>query len=519
MAEVAAIEAKFTLDDSDFRNKLENAPKVAQDAMSKGGGILSQAVGTAIGTMAASYVQKAIGGAIGFVKSSMKAFMEQDEASRSLRASLRNIGEEYNLQSQALEKYAGDLQKVTRYGDETTVKAMSMGINMGISAGKIKDATKAAMGLAAAYGMDLNTSMQLVAKASQGNAGALSRYGITVDATKSRHEQFNQVLKKGIANFELAKESAKTLAGQLGQAAGAYGDLQETIGQCIVEMFNLDEAGGSIADMLSELNEKIQEHKDEWIFSIKQVYYFLEAGVKAVWETAKPVVMLVVDIFKTGFKNIYSIIEWTFENAGKIVRNFPDIIMGVMNDIVNYIWNRLKMLLDVFVNFWSAVWRAIRHGEIEGFSEMLETWKEDALTLYSDIGEETKAAMKRAGVTELHIESPDYSKVIDDYKGLGDRLVEIDRTRQKKQEKEEERYQRRLREKNMAMQDKSKKRNAMGPDEAVVKMNVMGSFSAAVLDAMLGASTPEKETAKNTRKAADYLFQIREATRGSNVYA
>ena len=67
----------------------------------------------------------------------------------------------------------------------------------------------------------------------------------------------------------------------------------------------------------------------------------------------------------------------------------------------------------------------------------------------------------------------------------------------------------------MAMQDKSRKRSK-APEEQ--KQTVMGSFSAAILDAMLGASTPEKETAKNTRKSVDLLTQIRNNDRNANTY-
>jgi hypothetical protein len=40
----------------------------------------------------------------------------------------------------------------------------------------------------------------------------------------------------------------------------------------------------------------------------------------------------------------------------------------------------------------------------------------------------------------------------------------------------------------------------MGGPEATKKDNVAGSFSAAILSAMLGSGSPEKETAANTKE-------------------
>jgi hypothetical protein len=47
----------------------------------------------------------------------------------------------------------------------------------------LKGATKAAIGLSAAFGIDLATAMDLIGKAAAGNTSMLGRYGIVLDET------------------------------------------------------------------------------------------------------------------------------------------------------------------------------------------------------------------------------------------------------------------------------------------------------------------------------------------------
>ena len=508
MATTATIEARATLDDSDYRRKLQAMPGMAKSTLGNIGGF-------AMGNVLGNLIMKGVSGAIGFMKSSLQKFAVQDDAFQGLRASLRNLGKEYNLRSQDLAKFASELQKTTRYGDESTLQAMTQGLNMGISTRKIKDATKAAMGLAAAYKMDLSTAMMLVSRASQGNTGMLQRYGIAIDTSKTKKQQFNELLKKGADNFALAEDSAKTFSGQLTQASNAFGDLQESLGKCIVELFNMDQAGGSLADMLSDLTDYIRKNSDEWVLNIRKTYFYLEAGVKAIWELVKPIVEGIVDIFKVAMNNIIAIWDWGFDNVGKLWEKLPQIFIAIFKDICNIMKNYFKLWLDSFTTLGKAIRQALKGGGTAGFREMFNKLKMDVITLVSELGSHTEEAMRKAGVSELKLESPDYSKFIRGYKGLGDRLEALDRQRQEKQAKEDERYRKKLEEKEMAMQDKSRKRSK-APEEQ--KQTVMGSFSAAILDAMLGASTPEKETAKNTRKSVDLLTQIRNSGWKDNTY-
>ena len=165
------------------------------------------------------------------VKAISSAIIVQEQAVADLNASLRMTGVYSDQFSKALEENAAALQKQTIYGDEAIMSATALMQNIGhIAQDQLPAAQKAAIGLAAAYNMDLQTAFLNVGKAAAGNTATLSRYGIVLDEGMSAQEKFNKVLEIGTQSFSLAEAAAKTTGGQLKQFQNAWGDMLESLG-------------------------------------------------------------------------------------------------------------------------------------------------------------------------------------------------------------------------------------------------------------------------------------------------
>ncbi|MBO4620372.1 MAG: hypothetical protein J5654_09715 [Victivallales bacterium] len=169
--------------------------------------------------------------AIGLLSASFKKFTIQEDAVVSLERSLQNAGAETETYSRRLQRLAAELQKVTKHGDEATLAAMSQAMNLGISASQMEEVTKAAMGLAAAIGVDLNTAMSLMVRANAGHTETLAKYGITLDGTLTKEQRFQQLLEIGKQKFPLAE--AKSASDKLQQMGNAVGDTGEAIGRML----------------------------------------------------------------------------------------------------------------------------------------------------------------------------------------------------------------------------------------------------------------------------------------------
>jgi hypothetical protein len=161
----------------------------------------------------------------------IRAAQEQESAQTLLQGALRATGLEVDKNTQKLSAYASEMQKATIYGDEMLMTSMAEMQNIARfdSTETLMRATKAAIGLSAAFGLDLTTAMDLVGKAAAGNTAMLGRYGIVLEEAASKAEKLNQVIALGENYFGIAEEKAKTSAGKVEQLKNAWGDLQEVM--------------------------------------------------------------------------------------------------------------------------------------------------------------------------------------------------------------------------------------------------------------------------------------------------
>ena len=214
---LGVLSAAVTLSDTQYVNTLDNLEQKSDNTFKK------------IGDAAKNYLST--NALVSFAKDSVAAFRVQETAVESVRATLRNLGKETELATSRMSDFASEMQKISTYGDEATLAAMAQGMRLGIDPADIENVTKAAMGLAAKIGTDLPTAMMLLARANKGQTQMLSRYGITLDQTKSKEEQYQEILRAGTDSFSLVIDAANTATGKMTQFANALGDTKEVFGE------------------------------------------------------------------------------------------------------------------------------------------------------------------------------------------------------------------------------------------------------------------------------------------------
>lgn len=163
-----------------------------------------------------------------FFKYSLQAYSEEQDAIAELTAQL-------GYRNQALIDYASQIQKTTRYGDESVIQAQAQLAAFTKDEEQIKLLTKATVDLAAAKKMDLVSAADLVAKSFGGPINALSRYGIEAKGAAGSTEKLNGIVENTARLFGgVAEAQAKTLAGRWEQLKNRAGDMQERIGGALV---------------------------------------------------------------------------------------------------------------------------------------------------------------------------------------------------------------------------------------------------------------------------------------------
>lgn len=484
MFNLGQIGAAVTLDDSEFVKTLGGLEKKTSTVLKKVGSI-------ALAYFGLNSLQK-------FAEDSVRAYIRQENAVDGLNRALRKLGQ--GSYSKQLQDVASSLQKITTNGDEATLEVMTLGLNMGIAADKMETATKAAMGLAAKYSqkLDMRTAMELIAKAANGNTARLKMFGIQIDESKSKMEKFNELLKQGEDAFPLA--TAKTFGQHLIQLQNAWADLQEQVGNFIVMLFDLGDTQKGVLNMINEATDWLKENVETLVFEIKYVYSYFEAGVKSAYAIFEPIILYVWRSVKDLVNNVVALGQWAFDNADKIWDALPDLFWAHLKDIYEAWKKTFDMILNLAVNFGKAVWQAIRHGSLDGFNQLWDELQKDFMETMSASMENKVKVLMDAGVTEI----PEMQKtafisdVVDMYKQLPNRLDGVYREMGQKQAGYVDEYYKRLEEKRKKAKDEDAEITA-NPAEAT-KNNVAGSFSAAVLAGLFGVGSPEKETAKNTKR-------------------
>jgi hypothetical protein len=192
----------------------------------------------------------AVGQITSFAKNAVRAFGIQEDAVRAVEATLKSTGATAGFTSRQLQDMASAMQEATTFGDEEILKKVTNNLlTFGNVVGPVfQRAQDAALDLSTVLGQDLQSSTIQLGKALNDpikGITALSRVGIAFsqqqkDQIKTLVESGNVMEAQGVILQEIehfygqaAEAAANTTAGQMTQAANAFGDAMEAIGASI----------------------------------------------------------------------------------------------------------------------------------------------------------------------------------------------------------------------------------------------------------------------------------------------
>jgi hypothetical protein len=210
---VANLTAVLSMNNSKFKKGVSGSQKTLK-------GFQKQVMNLG-GTIAAAFSVRAI---TNFTKESFRALDVQMKAERSLLTALNGRV----LAQQKLIEQARNLQKVTLYGDEETIRAQALIATMVKEEETIKRLMPLVQDFATAKNMQLGAAADLVAKSIGSSTNALSRYGITITGAVGSSERLETAvlaLNKAFGGQAKAAAEADVLMTQI---KNSWGDFQES---------------------------------------------------------------------------------------------------------------------------------------------------------------------------------------------------------------------------------------------------------------------------------------------------
>ena len=182
---------------------------------------------------------------IAYGKASVKAFIQDDNAARSLGITLKNLGLETGNTSAYVNEMISNLEKQTGVLDDQLRPAMDRLLRATGSVSKATTLLALALDISAGTGKDLTTVSQGLQKAFLGNNASLGRLGVGLSKAELASSSFEEIQLRLTELFAgQASSAAESYAGQLNKLTIAGNNAKEVIGKGIVQA--LTESSGSL---------------------------------------------------------------------------------------------------------------------------------------------------------------------------------------------------------------------------------------------------------------------------------
>ena len=252
-------------------NKAFKQADTAVTKLNKSVKSLASTFGIAFGTTAV----------VAFAKASVRAFIQDDNAARSLGVTLKNLGLETGNTSKYVNEMISDLEKQTGVLDDDLRPAMDRLLRATMSVTKAQQLLGLALDISAGTGKDLTTVSQGLQKAFLGNNASLGRLGVGLSKAELASSSFEEIQLRLSELFAgQASSAAESYAGQLNKLTIAGNNAKEVIGKGIIQA--LTESSGSFNNATTDI-EKYAEAISNLIVDFGR-FFRLSNAVPSIFE-------------------------------------------------------------------------------------------------------------------------------------------------------------------------------------------------------------------------------------------
>lgn len=250
-----------------FEGALESSRKKAEDFSSSASKSFNS-VGSTFAVMAGNLASGAITKALGFISDGLGRMV--DEAAESeknvndLNIALGQAGLFSKNTSKFFQDLAQGISDVTTADDDLIIKTTSVLATLtNLNKQGLAEATKRAVDLSAALGVDLSTATDMVTKAINGNTTAFSKRGIVIEKGTTDQERLNNLMKATASFAGVAEQKTNTYTGAMEQQSNALGNLLAEFGFLVTK--NEAVIGGiqGTTSIFQSLTKFLQDNSDE----------------------------------------------------------------------------------------------------------------------------------------------------------------------------------------------------------------------------------------------------------------
>jgi len=194
---------------------------------------------------------------IQFAQQSVSAFLAAEETANQLRFAIVNIGGEGEEALARLNEQAQILADQTFFGDDEIRATQAALSAFGLTTAQIEQALPALLDFATITGQDVTQAVNSWGNALEGQGRSFKKFGVEVDANATKAENLEKILKGLEGQTGAAGDALQTAAGKAKDAKDQFGELQESIGEGILNV--LTEQFKQLKDLFQPLIDVVNQ--------------------------------------------------------------------------------------------------------------------------------------------------------------------------------------------------------------------------------------------------------------------
>ena len=295
------------------------------------------------GAFAASIVA---GKVIDFLGDATTAALEDAEAQAILANTLKNTTQATEAQITSTEAWIDKTMFATGVMDDQLRPALGNLVRATGDITQAQELMQVALDISAAKGIDLETVSLALAKAQDGQTGALSRLGVQIKDTEGATLSFEQIMANATATFGgSAQTAADTTAGKMAILKARFDELKEQIGTALIPImeklidFFVDDlvpAIEAVWPVVETVFNLIKSHVTNAINVIRVVLDPLMDLVRGEWGDAW-------DSFKERV-----IVVW--EGIEDVIRRVVGVIKNLVSGMVDAVNEAVERIVEFFLS-------------------------------------------------------------------------------------------------------------------------------------------------------------------------
>jgi hypothetical protein len=281
-----------------------------------------------------------------FVVKGVEAAIESENALNSLNVALGLSGQYSAEASSDFQAFAKQIQATTTIEDDAVIKNASLIESLTqLDQQGLKRATSAAIELSQALGKDLASTSEIVAKAANGNFTAIQKLGFQFEKGATNAETFENAL-SAIENKLGGSAASKlnTYSGALEQTKNIFGDLQEEIGNVIVQNPVVTAAMNGLTSVFGIFSDVIKDNEG----TLKGLVGTLTIGVIDAIKIAADTFNYFYKLTASVFHGIEALVYGTFGSIFTFFGKFNETSAAIGQELVSSYEEASKKIQTAF---------------------------------------------------------------------------------------------------------------------------------------------------------------------------